>query len=159
LVPLFSREVNVTVTLACDNPKCICDPCSCEECKCAGPKLGDLERKVMDVVWERTGSELTGRDVVDALPEYAYTTLATILDRLSKKGYLRRRTDQRVVRYTAADSQDEHTAAAMRDLLSKATDSKAVLIRFARTVSRSDAEVLRQELREAGGTRSSRKRP
>jgi predicted transcriptional regulator len=138
----------VTVTLVCDNPKCICDPCGCEECKCAGPRLGDLERKVMDVVWNRTGSELTGRDVVDALPGYAYTTIATVLDRLSKKGYLQRRTERRVVRYSPADSQDDHTAAAMRDILGKSSDSQAALIRFAQTVSRSEAEILRKQLNE-----------
>jgi predicted transcriptional regulator len=148
----------VTVTLVCDNPKCICNPCGCEECKCAGPKLGDLERKVMDVVWGRPGSELTGRDVMDALPGYAYTTVATVLDRLSKKGYLRKRTERRVVRYAAADSQDDHAAAAMRDILDNASDSRAALSRFAQTVSRSEAEILRKELNVPGRRRSNRKR-
>jgi predicted transcriptional regulator len=145
----------VPITVFCDNPKCICDPCGCEACKCAGPRLGDLERKVMDVVWDRAGSEVTGRDVVDAIPGYAYTTLATVLDRLSKKGYLRRRTEQGLVRYSAADSQDDHTAAAMRDLLQKTSDSKAALIRFAQTVSRPEAEILRKELNGRGQRRSS----
>jgi predicted transcriptional regulator len=146
----------VTAALVCENPKCICDPCGCDECRCAGPRLGDLERKVMDVVWGRTGSELTGRDVADALPEYAYTTVATVLDRLSKKGYLRRRSERRVVRYSAADSQDDHAAAAMHDILIKASDSKAALIRFAQTVSRSEAEILRKELSGPKTRRSNR---
>jgi len=146
----------MTVTLVCNNPKCICDPCGCEECRCAGPRLGDLERKVMDVVWDGAGREMTARDLVDALPGYAYTTLATVLDRLSKKGYLRRRTEQRVVRYAAADSSDDHTAAAMRDILDKANDSEAALIRFAQTVSRSEAEILRRQLSGRRSVRSGR---
>jgi predicted transcriptional regulator len=148
----------VTATLVCDNPKCICDPCSCEECRCAGPRLGDLERKVMNVVWDRADGEVTGRDVVAALPGYAYTTVATVLDRLSKKGYLRRRTERRVVRYTAADSQNDHTAVAMRDILEKASDSKAALARFAHIVSRSEAEVLRRELNQPLRGSSNRRR-
>ena len=120
----------MTATLVCDNPKCICDPCGCEECRCAGPRLGDLERKVMNVVWDRADGEVTGRDVAEALPGYAYTTVATVLDRLSKKGYLRRRTERRVVRFMAADSQNDHAAAAMRDILENASDSKAALVRF-----------------------------
>jgi predicted transcriptional regulator len=148
----------VTVIVVCENPKCICDPCRCDECKCAGPRLGDLERKVMEVVWARTGSELTGRDVADVLPEYAYTTVATVLDRLSKKGYLRRRTERRVVRYSAADSQDDHTAAAMRDILVKASDSKAALVRFAQTVSSAEAAILRKELSGPRPRRSNRRR-
>jgi predicted transcriptional regulator len=100
----------------------------------------------MGVVWDQPGVEVTGRDVFEALPGYAYTTVATVLDRLSNKGYLRRRNDLRVVRYAAADSPDEHTAAAMRDLLEKAIDSTATLVRFAQTVSRSEADVLQEEL-------------
>ena len=140
----------MTVTLVCDNPKCICDPCGCENCKCAGPKLGDLERKVMDLVWDHEESEVTGRQIADALPSYAYTTLATVLDRLSKKGYLRRRTERRVVRYSAADSEGDHSAAAMREILGKANDSNAALVRFAQTLSRSEANVLQKELRRRG---------
>jgi len=131
----------------CDNPRCTCDPCGCDECRCAGPKLGDLERKVMEVVWDHTG-DLTGRDVLDALPGYAYTTVATVLNRLSMKGYLLKWTDRRVVRYSAAGSHDDHTAAAMRDILDKAVDSNAALIRFAQRMSRSESEVLRRELTE-----------
>jgi predicted transcriptional regulator len=135
------------VKLLCDNPKCICEPCSCDDCRCAGPKLGDLERLVMTFVWDHEGSEVTGRLVADGLPGYAYTTLATVLDRLSKKGYLRKRTERGIVRFSAADSEGEHAAAAMRDILEKTNDSSAALVKFAQAVSRSEATLLQKELR------------
>ena len=49
-------------------------------------RLGDLERKVMDVLWDSAEAPLTGREVADQLPDRAYTTVLTILDRLRRKG-------------------------------------------------------------------------
>ena len=54
--------------------------------------LGDLERKVMDVLWDSMGTPLTGREVADQLPDRAYTTVLTILDRLRRKGLVHRTT-------------------------------------------------------------------
>src|ERR1700758_1523865 len=102
-------------TATCANPRCTCTPCSCEECRCPGSRLGELERRVMEVVWEDSGREMSGRDVADTLPGYAYTTVATVLDRLSQKGLLRRRTTGRVVLYRATDTQGAHTAMAMHE--------------------------------------------
>ena len=72
----------MAATTRCDNPMCTCDPCVCDSCSCGAARLGELERKVMDVLWQLPEREWSVRDVVHALPEYAYTTLATILDRL-----------------------------------------------------------------------------
>ena len=66
----------------CDNPMCSCDPCGCDHCTCGVARVGDLERRVMTILWEQGGDEMTGRQVADALPENAYTTVATVLDRL-----------------------------------------------------------------------------
>ncbi len=38
-------------------------------------RLGDLERRVMEILWVEFGSELTGREVAEHLPGYAYTTV------------------------------------------------------------------------------------
>ena len=40
--------------------------------------LGELERRVMDVLWGSMGAPLTGRQVADQLPDRAYTTVLTI---------------------------------------------------------------------------------
>ena len=49
-------------------------------------RLGELERKVMDVLWGSAKTPLAGREVADQLPDRAYTTVLTILDRLRRKG-------------------------------------------------------------------------
>src|SRR5664280_225061 len=73
-------------TAGCTNPKCTCDPCTCSDCKCGVTTLGDLERRVMEILWEHPGIELSGRQIADRLPGYAYTTVATVLGRLGDKG-------------------------------------------------------------------------
>ncbi|HRN71127.1 MAG TPA: BlaI/MecI/CopY family transcriptional regulator [Candidatus Woesebacteria bacterium] len=52
--------------------------------------LGELEQKVMNVVWESSKS-LKPRDVLDSIEEeYAYTTIMTIMANLYEKGILDR---------------------------------------------------------------------
>lgn len=64
--------------------------------------LGDLERAVMDVAWARP--HVTVREVVSALAagrKSAYTTVMTVMNRLVKKGILKRRQDGVSFRYAA----------------------------------------------------------
>jgi hypothetical protein len=89
----------------CDNPMCSCDPCTCDTCTCGVARVGELERRVMMILWERGDDELTGRQVADALPEHAYTTVATVLDRLVHKGLVRRRKLGRSIRFAAVGTQ------------------------------------------------------
>jgi predicted transcriptional regulator len=61
--------------------------------------LGNLEREVMHVVWAE--GESTVRRVQAALPRaVAYTTVMTTLDRLYKKGLLRRQKEGRAFLYS-----------------------------------------------------------
>ena len=62
-------------------------------------RLGELERKVMDVLWDFAEPALTGREVADQLPDRAYTTVLTILDRLRRKGMVHRTTVGRAHRF------------------------------------------------------------
>ena len=64
-------------------------------------RLGELERKVMEVLWESMASPLTGRQVADQLPDRAYTTVLTILDRLRRKRLVERSTVERAHRFSA----------------------------------------------------------
>jgi len=109
--------------------------------------MGDLERRVMKVMWEGTEDELTVRDVSDALPGYAYTTVATVLDRLVHKEVVRRRMDGRTIRFAAIGSPGAHTAVLMREVLMSGHDPDAALIRFAETLSPSEAAVLQSTLK------------
>jgi len=101
---------------------------------------------VIDVLWQDPGRELTGRAVADELPDYAYTTVATILDRLAHKGLVRRRMDGRTIRFAPTGTGATHAAAIMHEALGATSDPDAALVRFAETVSHSEAEVLRRVL-------------
>jgi predicted transcriptional regulator len=136
-----------TIT-TCDNALCSCDPCACEDdaCACGSVRLGELERRVIDVLWEEPGRELTGRDVANVLPDYAYTTVATVLDRLVGKKLVRRRMDGRIIRFAATGTGATHAATLMRETLGTTRDPDAALVRFAESVSLSEADVLRRAL-------------
>jgi predicted transcriptional regulator len=139
----------MTTPSTCDNPMCSCDPCACESdaCACGSARLGDLERRVIDVLWEEPGHELTGRDVANELPGYAYTT-----DRLVHKNLVRRRMDGRTIRFAATGTGAALTATLMREALGSTSDPDAALIRFAESVSPSEADVLRRALGDPGDT-------
>ncbi len=68
--------------------------------------FGELEEKIMDVIWERKSA--TVREVIEHLNEnLAYTTVMTILDRLYKKGFLRREKEGKGYRYYPVISKEE----------------------------------------------------
>ena len=68
--------------------------------------LGPLEITVMETLWRR--GECNVRDVVDSLERpLAYTTVMTTLDRLYKKGELKRRKENRAFYYEPVLSRTE----------------------------------------------------
>lgn len=135
----------MSATTTCNNPKCTCDPCTCVDCRCGVARLGQLERQVMDVLWDAAGSPLTARAVADKLPAFAYTTVATVLNRLSRKGQVRRSAAGRLVLYSAIGTAGAHAAQAMREALDAASDPGDALVHF---VAGMPPDQLRQ-LREA----------
>jgi predicted transcriptional regulator len=114
-------------------------------------RLGDLERAVMDVLWDRSAgaaTSLTVREVAEALSdrELAYTTVMTVLDRLAGKGMVEREREGRAWSYRPAGSRESHIAKLMMDALDLAGSRDAALVRFARSVTGTEAEVLRAAL-------------
>jgi predicted transcriptional regulator len=81
-----------------------------------------------------------------ALPELAYTTIMTTLDRLYRKGLLLRAKDGRayayVPRYTRAELLGELISGHVGDLLGAAEEGMALLSTLVRTVGRTDATLL-----------------
>jgi predicted transcriptional regulator len=138
----------------CENPSCSCDPCSCANCVCGVARLGDLERRVMEILWKEPNQELTGRDVADVFPESAYTTVATVLDRLVRKGLVRRRMVRGSIHFTAIGTQGAYTAVLMREALSAGDDPESALVRFTETLSTSEAAILRKSLGSRAGKAS-----
>lgn len=115
-------------------------------------RLGDLERAVMNICWER-GDPLTARDVSRALAgdrDLAHTTVMTVLDRLAKKGLLQRERDGRAWRYRPAASREAYVAELMLGALAETGDRDAALVHFARSVTGDEAQILRDALAGSG---------
>ena len=123
----------------------------------SAPRLGDLERVVMDHLWDHVGSQgATVRDVHEALEsdrEIAYTTVMTVLDRLAKKDLVTRERDGRAWRYLAAASREELTARTMRRTLDdmEVSDRRAALMHFVDGAGSAELDDLRAALAEVEG--------
>ncbi|HEY7011140.1 MAG TPA: BlaI/MecI/CopY family transcriptional regulator [Streptosporangiaceae bacterium] len=114
-------------------------------------RLGELERAIMDVLWE-SRDPLTVRQVSGKLIErdLAHTTVMTVLDRLAKKGFARRERDGRAWRYRAAATREAYVTELMLNALEQTGDRQAALARFARSVSETEAAALRRALEALG---------
>ncbi|QDZ13796.1 BlaI/MecI/CopY family transcriptional regulator [Humibacter ginsenosidimutans] len=115
-------------------------------------KLGDLERAVMDVVWD-SPTPIAATDLREALnasgahdKDLAITTVMTVLTRLEAKGFVVRDRDARPHLYRSAMSREDHVAELMHEVLGSAADRDAVLARFVGQVTPHDAERLRKLL-------------
>jgi predicted transcriptional regulator len=107
--------------------------------------LGPLETKLLEVLWAQAHA-VTVRDVQIALPELAYTTIMTTLDRLYRKGLLLRHKDERAYAYQARCTRDELLSELvsrhLSDLLGASRESTIVLSRLVRVVGGTDAALL-----------------
>ena len=134
----------------CPNPKCTCVECTCGvTCRCGVTWMGPLERQVMEVLWSRVDQEMSAREVADHFPESAYTTIATVLERLVGKDLLRRRDERRVIMYTATGTRAVHTAQLMLEILNSTRDPEAALASFAQLIPDDQVLSLRASLRGA----------
>ena len=111
---------------------------------------------MLQVLWERPGP-VAARDVLAALGdragagegaprELAITTVLTVLDRLRRKGLVRRERDGRAHRYQASVSRADYVADLMLEALGQAPDRSAALTRFLGGVSPADTDHLRRAL-------------
>jgi predicted transcriptional regulator len=100
----------------------------------------------MEIVWESDDREVSVRDVANELPDHAYTTVATVLDRLVNKQMLTRRMDGRAIRFAVVGSKGAHTAVLMRQALGEDSDPDAALSCFVEGLSASEASALRRAL-------------
>ncbi|MFG1994831.1 BlaI/MecI/CopY family transcriptional regulator [Actinoplanes sp. NPDC048988] len=94
--------------------------------------LGDLEREVMRQLWD-AGEPLTVRQVHERLQrerDLAYTTVMTVLNRLTKKRVVVQQNDDRAYKYAPAQSREEMTAGLMLDALTASGDQDAALAYF-----------------------------
>jgi len=109
--------------------------------------MGELERAVMDVLWDQ-GGWLTPGEVHQWLgdPSLAYTTVMTILVRLWRKERVERHRDGRAYAYHPVASREQYVAARLELVLAEARDRSAVLSRFVDTMDPGDRAQLRRLL-------------
>jgi len=109
--------------------------------------MGELERAVMDILWD-SGGWLTPGEVHTLLrdPSLAYTTVMTILVRLWRKARVERQRDGRAYAYHPVVTREQSAAARMEELLAEARDRAAVLSHFLDGMNPSDRAQLRRLL-------------
>lgn len=108
-------------------------------------QLGRLESELLERIWRR--GEISVRDCYAELaPRLAYTTVMTTMDRLHKKGLLRRRKVGKAYFYAAALTLQEYQARLTHHLLEMFlhddNNEGAVLSHFVNAVSDTDASLL-----------------
>jgi predicted transcriptional regulator len=101
----------------------------------------------MTALWAQS-EPVTARTVLREIgdPDLAYTTVKTVLERLTRKQAVTRVNIDRTWHYTPAASRDDYIAELMLRALDRTGDRDAALVRFARSVSPADADILRAAL-------------
>lgn len=120
-------------------------------------RLGQLERVVMDTIWGFAAaapvSAFTAREVASTLPDHAYTTVLTVMDRLTRKGLLDCDRAGKTHHYRPTGSRESYVTELMHEALASTSDAEAALVHFARSVTPAQANVLRDVLRAAARTK------
>ncbi|MBI4096854.1 MAG: BlaI/MecI/CopY family transcriptional regulator [Candidatus Levybacteria bacterium] len=86
--------------------------------------LGELEQQIMDILWEH--KNCSARDVLIILEKdkkLAYTTVATILQRLYDKGLVKRTEDKSGYIYSPKLSKEKYSSNIAQSFLKKFIDS------------------------------------
>lgn len=116
--------------------------------------LGELERSVMEELWAARVPQSVREvhAVLSGRRDLAYTTVMTVLDRLAKKGLVRRERDGRAYLYTPEQTRDELVAELMHTALEgDADDRTAALVAFVSRVSPEEAAAMRDALARLEG--------
>jgi BlaI family penicillinase repressor len=105
-------------------------------------RLADLELECMKVLWRYPGASVA--QVRAGLPRpLAYTTVMTVLDRMSAKGLVQRQKNGRAYLYTAALDQETARRSAVSRLTARFFESDpAALARYASRLRMSEDEAV-----------------
>ncbi len=86
-----------------------------------GALSDELERPLMEILW--TNGPLKGRELYDLIRlerNIAYTTALTVLDRLSKKGFIKKDGQSGVILFSPRISREAYTGAITESLVQRA---------------------------------------
>ncbi|GAA4629381.1 BlaI/MecI/CopY family transcriptional regulator [Actinoallomurus vinaceus] len=112
-------------------------------------QFGELEAAIMDCLW-RYGRPVPVREVVEDLQKdrtIAYTTVLTVMDKLHKKGWLRREKAGRGHLYEPLVSRETYTARLMRSALATSNNQAAAFVHFLSELSTDEAQALQAAMR------------
>lgn len=115
---------------------------------------GELEAAILAVLWSQ-GRSMTCSEILELVAgrRPAPTTLLTALERLGRKGMVRRVGDAaRNVRFEPTVTQAEHASRIMLEALPDAAGRGAALLQFARGLGLDDLRILEQAIVEHGVT-------
>ena len=106
------------------------------------PRQPELERRVLETLWK--GGVWSVRDVYQEVGEgLAYTTIATVLDRLHAKGRVQRTKHGGAWQYHATRTKEEALAAEVGRVMQRADGAKVpLLVAFLDEVEQVDPEAL-----------------
>jgi predicted transcriptional regulator len=107
---------------------------------------GPLEIRVLEALWSR-GTPACVRDLQPQFPGVAYTTLMTTLDRLFRKGTLRREKSGRAFYYVPKASAEQHISELAESALATLLPDNAASVRplmsmFVDTIGNHDETLL-----------------
>ncbi|MBI5682380.1 MAG: BlaI/MecI/CopY family transcriptional regulator [Deltaproteobacteria bacterium] len=116
--------------------------------------LGSLERDVMDALWEK--EEASGREVYEHLKfsrDIAITTVLTVIERLVKKGLVKKTRGESTYIYTPASSREDFTQNVSRDVFKmvmrmSSSDAVASFVDIVADISPEELDRLRRLIDE-----------
>src|SRR5699024_10224240 len=108
-------------------------------------RLGALEQQVMGLLWDH--EPLTVRQIIElSEAEPAYTTIATVLTNLERKGLVSRERRGRSVLHAPVVSREQHTARTMQAALIDGGDRAASIRHLVEWIDAADIRLLRDYL-------------
>ncbi|MFG1697194.1 BlaI/MecI/CopY family transcriptional regulator [Nonomuraea sp. NPDC049309] len=110
--------------------------------------LGDLESAIMDRLWSYR-RPTSVRDVLEDLRrdrEIAYTTVMTVMDKLFKKGLLKRHPQGKAYIYEPVITKEAYTAQQMRETLARSGNQAATLVHFLERLNPEESKALETAL-------------
>lgn len=105
-----------------------------------GKVLGELESEIMEIIWHSPNS-ISVRDVTEKIQhkrKIAYTTVMTIMGRLTEKGLLKRSTSEKAYTYKPVYSKDRFLTKITRQIIRNFVSSfgETTIAHFAQEVEK-----------------------
>lgn len=109
--------------------------------------LGDLEAEIMEIIW--LSDYISVRDVFEQLKEkrkIAYTTVMTVMTRLSDKGLLKKKKDGNAFLYKAVYSREMFTQSTVSKIIKGVFEdlSAPAMAGFVDSIGEEEAEKIRE---------------